>query len=208
MELEVYKIDGTKTDKKVVLSNDVFAVEPNDHAIYLDVKQYMANKRQGTAKTKTKGEIKASTRKIKRQKGTGTARAGSLKSPLFRGGGNIFGPEPRDYSFKLNKKVKRIAKLSALTYKAKEEKIIVVENLQFEEPKTKLYSDFLKNLNIFDKKSLLVLGELNKNVYLSSRNLSKAKIVKHSNLNTYEILNAQTLVVTEDALAFLNSKEL
>jgi len=205
MEIEVYKIDGTKTDKKVVLNDAVFGIEPNDHAIYLDVKHHMANQRQGTAKTKEKGEIKASTRKIKRQKGTGTARAGSLKSPLFRGGGNIFGPRPRDYDFKLNKKIKKMAKLSALTHKAKDNKIIVVENVNFEEPKTKLYADFLKNLNIFDKKSLLVLGELNKNVYLSSRNLSKSKIVTPSNLNTYEIMKAQNLVLTEASLEFINT---
>ncbi|MDD3876323.1 MAG: 50S ribosomal protein L4 [Bacteroidales bacterium] len=205
MELEVLKTDGSKTGKKVTLNESVFSIEPNEHAIYLDVKQYLANQRQGTSKTKCKGEIMASTRKIKRQKGTGSARAGSLKSPLFRGGGNVFGPEPRDYRFKLNKKLKRLAKLSVLTQKAKEGNILVVENFNFENPKTKLYIDLMKSLNIFEKKSLLVLGELNKNVYLSSRNLSKVKVVNHSLLSTYDILNAQNLILTESSLEFLNS---
>jgi len=208
MEIEVLKIDGTKTGKKLILNESVFAIEPNEHAIYLDVKQYLANQRQGTAKTKNKGEITASTRKIKKQKGTGTARAGSLKSPLFRGGGNIFGPEPRDYNFKLNKKVKKLARLSALSYKAKEGKILIVEDFNFEAPKTKLYIEMLKNLNISEKKSLLVLGELNKNVYLSSRNLSKVKVVNTSLLNTYDITRAQNLIFTESSLETINNNTL
>lgn len=206
MEIDVLKINGEKTNRKVVLSDDVFNVKPNDHAIYLSVKSYMANQRQGTAKTKTRSEITASTRKIKRQKGTGTARAGSIKSPIFKGGGRTFGPAPRDYSFKLNKKIKQIAKYSALTYKAKENAIIVVENFNFEEPKTKLFTNLLENLNISDKKSVLLLGESNKNVYLSSRNLSKAKVVKCSDINTYEILKAQNVVITEEALEIINAK--
>ncbi len=206
MEIEVLNIKGEKTDKKVVLNDNIFNIEPNDHAIYLDVKHYMANQRQGTSKTKERGEVVGSTKKIKRQKGTGTARAGDIKSPIFKGGGRTFGPKPRDYAFKLNKKIKALARYSALTYKAKENAIIVVENIDFEEPKTKLFSEFLKNLKISDKKSLFVLGELNKNVYLSSRNLSKTKTVKSSNLNTYEILNAQNLVITEEALEKINSK--
>jgi len=208
MELEVLKSDGSKTGKTVVLNDEVFGVEPNDHVLYLDVKQYMANQRQGTSCTKEKWAVSKSTRKIKRQKGTGGARAGSLKSPLFKGGGNTFGPQPRDYIMKINKKVKKLAKLSALTYKAKENNIIIIENLQIEEPKTKFYKGFLNNLNIFDKKSLIVLGELNKNVYLSSRNLNKTKVVMSSNLNTYDILNCQTLVLEESTLEFFNNNML
>lgn len=206
MEIEIIKIDGSKTGRTVVLSDDVFGIEPNDHVLYLDVKHYMANQRQGTSCSKEKWAVSHSTRKIKKQKGTGGARAGSLKSPLLKGGGTVFGPQPRDYVTKLNKKVKTLARYSALTYKAKESKIIVVENINFDSPKTKLYKELLTNLNIFDKKSLIVLGELNKNVYLSSRNLSKTKVVMSSNLNTYDILNCQTLVLEENALDFFNSK--
>lgn len=205
MEIEVYKADGTKTGRTVNLNDNVFGIEPNDHVLYLDVKHYMANQRQGTSSTKEKWAVAHSTKKIKKQKGTGTARAGSTKSPVFKGGGSVFGPQPRDYVMKLNKKVKLLARLSALSYKAKESKIIVVENLAIDTPKTKLYKDFLNNLNIFDKKSLIVLGELNKNVYLSSRNLSKTKVVTSSNLNTYDVLNCQTLVLEEKALDYFNS---
>lgn len=205
MELEVLKIDGSKTGRTVVLNDNVFGIEPNDHVLYLDVKQYMANQRQGTSCTKEKWAVSKSTRKIKKQKGTGGARAGSLKSPLFKGGGNVFGPQPRDYIMKLNKKVKRLAKVSALTYKAKDNQIIIVENIKIDEPKTKLYKELLNNLNIFDKKSLIVLGESNKNVYLSSRNLSKTKVVMSSNINTYDILNCQTLVLEENTLDFFNN---
>ncbi|OQA00656.1 MAG: 50S ribosomal protein L4 [Bacteroidetes bacterium ADurb.Bin408] len=205
MEIEVYKADGSKTGRTVKLNENVFGIEPNDHVLYLDVKHYMANQRQGTSSTKEKWAVAHSTKKIKKQKGTGGARAGSIKSPVFKGGGSVFGPQPREYNTKLNKKVKLLARLSALSYKAKESNIIVVENLSIETPKTKLYKDFLNNFNIFDKKSLIVLGELNKNVYLSSRNLSKSKVVTSSNLNTYDVLNCQTLVLEEKALDYFNS---
>jgi len=205
MEIEVYKLDGTKTGRTVVLSDNVFGIEPNDHVLYLDVKHYMANQRQGTSCSKEKWAVGHSTRKIKKQKGTGTARAGSLKSPLLKGGGTVFGPQPRDYITKLNKKVKRLARISALTYKAIENRIIVVENINFDTPKTKLYKEFLNNLNIFDKKSLIVLSESNNNVYLSSRNLSKTKVVMSSNINTYDILNCQTLVLEENTLDYFNN---
>ena len=205
MEIEIIKIDGKKTGRTVVLNDEIFGIEPNDHVLYLDVKQYRANQRQGTSCSKEKWAVHHSTRKIKKQKGTGGARAGSLKSPLLKGGGTVFGPQPRDYIMKLNKKVKRLARLSALTYKARENKIIVVENINFDTPKTKLYKELLNNLNIFDKKSLIVLGELNKNVYLSSRNLSKTKVVMSSNLNTYDILDCQTLVLEENTLDFFNN---
>jgi len=205
MEIEVYKFDGTKTGRTVNLSDNVFGIEPNDHVLYLDVKHYMANQRQGTSCSKEKWAVNHSTRKIKKQKGTGTARAGSLKSPLLRGGGTVFGPQPRDYVTKLNKKVKQLARISALTYKAKDNQIIVIENLNFDTPKTKLYKEFLNNLNIFNKKSLIVLGESNNNVYLSSRNLSKTKVVMSSNINTYDILNCQTLVIEENTLDFFNN---
>ncbi len=208
MEIEVYKLDGTKTERTVVLNEDIFGIEPNDHVLYLDVKHYMANQRQGTSSSKEKWAVSHSTKKIKRQKGTGSARAGSLKSPLFKGGGTVFGPQPREYNSKLNKKVKRLARFSALSYKAKENNIIVIENLNFDEPKTKLYKDFLNNFKISDKKSLIVLGESNNNVYLSSRNLSKSKVVMSSNLNTYDILNAQTLVLEEKTLDFFNNNVL
>jgi len=205
MELEILKIDGKKTGRTIVLNDEIFGIEPNDHVLYLDVKQYRANQRQGTSCSKEKWAVSHSTKKIKKQKGTGGARAGSLKSPLLKGGGTVFGPQPRDYVMKLNKKVKRLARLSALSYKAKENKIIVVENINFDTPKTKLYKELLNNLNIFDKKSLIVLGELNKNVYLSSRNLSKTKVVMSSNINTYDILNCQTLVLEENTLDFFNN---
>ena len=200
MELTVYNINGSKADRKVALSDKVFGIEPNDHVIYLDVKQYLANQRQGTHSSLEKSTISGSTRKLKKQKGTGGARAGSIKSPLFKGGARVFGPHPRDYSFKLNKKVKRLARISALTYKAKEENIIVLENFSFDEAKTKNYLQILKNFDLVEKKTILVVSELNKNVYLSTRNLKYVKIVRTSNLNTYDILNAKKLLIVEDSV--------
>ncbi len=198
MELVVHKSTGEKTTKKVNLNKDIFGIEPNDHAIYLDTKLYLANQRQGTSSSKERGDIAGSTRKIKRQKGTGTARAGSIKSPLFRGGGRVFGPQPRDYRFKLNKKVKRLARKSALTYKAQANNITVVENFDLE-PKTKLYIDFLNNFEMANNKTLLVINEPKENLYLAARNLKKAKIVHASGLNTYDILNANNIIISEDS---------
>ncbi|MFN7295072.1 MAG: 50S ribosomal protein L4, partial [Bacteroidota bacterium] len=192
--------EGKETTNKVVLNKEIFGVEPNDHAIYLDVKQYLANQRQGTHKAKEKAEVAYSTRKLKRQKGTGGARAGSRKSGTMVGGGRFFGPRPRNYSFKLNKKLKVLARASALTYKAQENKITVVENFSFEAPKTKKYLDLMKNLNVLDKKTLLVLSESNKNVYLSARNLGNTKVVSASNINTYDVLNAQNLILSVGSL--------
>ncbi len=203
MELEVYNINGQSTSRKVSLQEEVYGIEPNDHAIYLDVKQYLANQRQGTHSSKERSDIMGSTRKIKRQKGTGTARAGSIKSPLFRGGGRVFGPQPRDYSFKLNKKVKRLARKSALTYKAKENQITVLEDFNFESPKTKEFIKVLENFEANDKKVLFVFSESNKNVYLSSRNLKKAKIVNASQLNTYDLLDAKKVFIVESSLPII-----
>ena len=200
MQVEVTNISGKKTGKKVELVDTIFAAEPNDHCIYLDVKQFLANQRQGTHKSKERAEIARTTKKLKRQKGTGGARAGSMKSPLFIGGGRAFGPRPRDYSFKLNKKVKRLARVSALSYKAKENAIMVLEDFTFDAPKTAKYAELLKNLALTDKKTLLVLGESNKNVYLSSRNLERTKVVVASDLNTYDILNASNVVLAESSL--------
>jgi large subunit ribosomal protein L4 len=200
MQLEVTNISGKKTGKKVELVDTIFAAEPNDHCIYLDVKQFLANQRQGTHKSKERAEISRTTKKLKRQKGTGGARAGSMKSPLFIGGGRAFGPRTRDYSFKLNKKVKRLARVSALSYKAKENAITVLEDFTFDAPKTAKYAELLKNLALTDKKTLLVLGESNKNVYLSSRNLERTKVVVASDLNTYDILNASNVVLAESSL--------
>jgi large subunit ribosomal protein L4 len=200
MEIEVFNIAGKETGRKAELKDTVFAIEPNDHAIYLDVKQYLANQRQGTHKAKERNEVSGSTRKIKRQKGTGTARAGSIKNPLFVGGGRIFGPQPRDYRFKLNKKVKLLARKSALTYKAKDNGILVVEDFSLEAPKTREYASIISNLKIGDKKSLLVLSEPNKNIYLSSRNLPNTKVVLYSELTTYDILNSTSLVFVESSL--------
>jgi len=203
MKLSVLNIAGEDTGKKVDLKKDVFEIEPNDHAIYLDVKQYLANNRQGTSKTKERADITGSTRKIKRQKGTGTARAGSIKSPIFRGGGRTFGPRPRDYGFKLNRKVKQLARKSALTYKAKDKGIMVVEDFSLEVPKTKEFYDIHKSLNVNDKKSLLVLSEPNKNIYLSSRNLEDSKVITVSELNTYDIMNASVVIFVESSLDVL-----
>ena len=203
MQVEVLNISGKKTAKKVDLSDVIYGVQPSDHSIYLDVKHFLAAQRQGTHKSKERAEISRTTKKLKRQKGTGGARAGSMKSPLFIGGGRAFGPRPRDYSFKLNKKVKVLARASALTYKAKENAITVLEDFNFEAPKTKNYVDLMKNLNLSDKKTLLVLGESNINVYLSSRNLQGAKVVMASDLNTYDIVNAETLILSESSVKVL-----
>jgi len=203
MELAVYNKEGKDTGRTVSLDDAIFGVEPNDHAIYLDVKQYLANQRQGTNKAKERWEIARSTRKIKRQKGTGGARAGSLKSPVFVGGGRIFGPLPRDYSFKLNKKVKQLARLSALSYKAKNQGIVVLEDFKMDVPKTKEFVEVQKNLQIADKKSLFVFAEPNDNLYLSSRNLQKTKIVTLSSLNTYSIMDASVLVFSESSINVL-----
>lgn len=200
MEIAVVDIKGKETGRKVNLSDAVFGIEPNNHAVYLDVKQYLANQRQGTHKAKERADIKGSTRKIKKQKGTGTARAGSIKSPIFRGGGRVFGPRPRSYSFKLNKNLKRLARKSALSLKAIDKAIIVVEDFQFDTPKTKNFIDVLKGLGIENKKSLIVLGDSNKNVYLSSRNLKGSEVVSSSELSTYKILNANNLVFVEGSL--------
>ena len=205
MELNVHNIKGKKTGKKVKLDSSVFGVEQNNHAIYLDVKSYLANKRQGTHKSKQRADIKGSTRKIKKQKGTGTARAGSIKNPLFRGGGRIFGPVPRDYAQKVNKKVKRLARKSALSIKAKEKSIFVIEDFQMEKPSTKDFTKILTALGLSGKKNLFVLEELNKNVYLSSRNLRNSSVVINSELNTYGISNASNLIISEGAIPQIES---
>lgn len=207
MKLPVFNITGKETGKKTELKESVFGIEPNDHAIYLDVKQYMANTRQGTHKTKERAEIAGSTRKIKRQKGTGTARAGSIKNPLFRGGGRIFGPRPKDYNFKLNKKVKQLARKSALTYKANNNGILLLEDFNLDNPKTREFINIRKNLGINDKKSLMVLSGHNRNIYLSSRNLQDTKIVAVNDLNTYDIMSAAVVVFMESSLEALQSKE-
>lgn len=200
MELSVYNIQGTETGRKVELNDEIFGIEPNDHAIYLDVKQYLANQRQGTHKTKERGEVAGSTKKIKRQKGTGTARAGMITSPTIVGGGRAFGPRPRNYSFKLNKKVKQLARRSALTYKAQDHNIVVLEDFTFEAPKTQKMVSISENLKISDKKLLFVLPEENKSIYLSSRNLQDVSVVTASELTTYQILNAKTLVILEGSV--------
>ena len=200
MEVKVLNINGKETGRKVQLSDSVFAIEPNKHAVYLDVKQYLANQRQGTHKAKERAEVAGSTRKIKKQKGTGTARAGSAKNPLFKGGGTVFGPRPRSYSFKLNKTVKRLARKSAFSIKAQESNIIVVEDFTFEAPNTKNLINVLKALGLENKKSLFVLGDSNKNVYLSSRNLKASNVLTSSELSTYAILNANNLVLLEGSL--------
>jgi len=205
MELAILNIDGKDTGRKVNLNDSIFGIEPNDHAIYLDTKQFLANQRQGTHKSKQRGEVAGSTRKIKRQKGTGTARAGSVKNPLFRGGGRVFGPEPRSYRFKLNKKVKQLARKSALSYKASSNNIIVVEDFSFEAPKTKEMVKVGENLNIAKKKSLIVLPEQNKNIYLSSRNVQGVEVITAREINTYKIMKASTLVLVESAVDVLQS---
>ena len=203
MELEVMKISGEGTGKKVKLSPEIFGIEPNDHAIYLDVKQIMNNKRQGTHKTKERSEIRGSRKKIKRQKGTGTARFGDIKNPLFRGGGRVFGPRPRSYGGKLNRKVKELARRSALAYKVQNKQMMVVEDFNLEAPKTSEFANIRKNLKLDDKKSVFVISERNKNVYLSSRNLQNSKVITLSELNTYEIMNASALCFVESSLDVL-----
>ncbi len=200
MKVAVVDIKGKNTGKKVELSDAIFGIEPNEHAIYLDVKQHLANKRQGTHKAKERADIKGSTRKIKKQKGTGTARAGSIKSPIFRGGGRAFGPRPRSYSFKLNKNTKRLARNSALSIAAKNERIVVMESFDFKEPKTKEFRLILKSLELEGKKSMFVMNGSNKNVYLSARNLPKVNIVTDTTLNTYSVMNAQKIVFIDVAL--------
>ncbi|WP_177761168.1 50S ribosomal protein L4 [Flavobacterium sp. I3-2] len=200
MEVKVLDINGKETGRSVQLADSVFAIEPNKHAVYLDVKQYLANQRQGTHKAKERSEVAGSTRKIKKQKGTGTARAGSAKNPLFKGGGTVFGPRPRSYSFKLNKSLKRLARKSAFSLKVKDSSLIVVEDFTFEVPNTKNFINVLKALGLENKKSLLVLGESNKNVYLSSRNLQRASVVTSSELSTYGIMNNNALVLTEGSI--------
>jgi large subunit ribosomal protein L4 len=203
MEAKVLDFNGKDTGRKVQLSDSVFGIEPNNHAVYLDVKQYLANQRQGTHKAKERAEVAGSTRKIKKQKGTGTARAGSAKNPLFKGGGTVFGPRPRSYSFKLNKSLKRLARKSAFSIKAKEANIIVLEDFNFETPNTKNFINVLKALELDNKKSLFVLGDSNKNVYLSSRNLKSAKVITTSELSTYDILNTNSLVLLEGSLELI-----
>ena len=199
MEIKVLNKEGKVTTKKVKLSQSVFAIEPNDHAIYLDVKQYLANQRQGTHQARERGEIIGSTRKIKKQKGTGTARAGSIKNPLFRGGGRVFGPRPKDYGFKLNKKLKVLARKSALSYKAKDNNIMILEELSFKSPKTKDFVSVLKNLNIDGEKSLFVTSQKDDNTLLSSRNLSNTKVITAEMLNTYDILHSDKLIISDKA---------
>ena len=205
MKVSVLNIKGKKTGREIELSKKVFEIESSEHAVYLDVKQYLANQRQGNAKTKERAEIKGSTRKIKKQKGTGTARAGSIKNPLFRGGGTIFGPRPRDYGLKVNKNVKKLARKSALTDKCKTKSISVVENIDFKTPKTKSFNDLLKAFGLEDKKTLFVMDGVNKNVYLSARNLKKSEVVTDSEISTYKILNAQHLVIEENAVEKIQS---
>jgi large subunit ribosomal protein L4 len=204
MELNVYNIEGKETGKKVTLNEAIFGIEPNDHAIYLDVKQYMANKRQGTHKAKERSELSGSTRKLIRQKGGGGARRGDINSPVLVGGARVFGPVPRDYSFKLNKKLKQLARKSALAYKAKADAIVVVDALQYEAPKTKNLIALTENLKVADKKPLIILSEPNKNVYLSARNLKGVNVTTVSDLNTYSIMNAKSLVILEASFAGLD----
>jgi large subunit ribosomal protein L4 len=205
MKVAVLDITGKETGRNVELSDSVFGIEPNNHAVYLDVKQYLAHQRQRTQKSKERAEISGSTRKIKKQKGTGTARAGSIKSPVFRGGGRIFGPRPKDYTQKLNKNLKRLARKSALSIKSKEQAIFVVEDFNFAAPKTKEFKEVLKSLGLENKKSLFVLGDSNNNVYLSSRNLKRSEVVINSELSTYKILNAGSIVLMEGALEGIES---
>jgi large subunit ribosomal protein L4 len=205
MELKVHNIKGKETDKKVKLDKLVFGIEPNDHAIYLDVKQYLANNRKGLHKSKERGEIAGSTRKIKKQKGTGTARAGSIKNPLFRGGGRVFGPRPRSYDQKVNKKVKKLARKSALAYKAKNKEILILEDFNFSNPKTSDYLNIIKAFGLETKKTLVVTSDINTNIYLSSRNLKNSKVVINSELNTYEITDANNILILESAVEGIES---
>ena len=204
MEVSVLNINGQETGRKVSLNESIFGIEPNDHVLYLDVKQYLANQRQGTAKAKERSEVSGSTRKLGRQKGGGGARRGDINSPVLVGGGRVFGPKPRDYRFKLNKKVKALARKSALSYKAQENAVIVVEDFNFEAPKTKEFVNITKNLKVEGKKTLLVLPEVNKNVYLSARNLQRSEVMTANTINAYNVLNADVLVVTEKSLETIN----
>jgi len=206
MKLSVFNIKGEETGREIDLDQSVFGIEPNEHAVYLDVKQFLANKRQGTHKVKTRNEVSGSTKKLKKQKGTGTARAGSIKSPVFRGGGTMFGPEPRDYSFKLNKKVKQLARKSVLTEKAKAEQISVVEDFNLETPKTKDFLNILTSLKIDNTKSLVILGENNKNIFLSSRNLKNTKISTAADVTTYDLINADRVVFLESSVALIQNR--
>lgn len=205
MEVSVLNINGQETGKKVTLNDAIFGIEPNDHVLYLDVKQYLANQRQGTAKSKERSEHAGSTRKLGRQKGGGGARRGDINSPILVGGGRVFGPKPRDYSFKLNKKVKVLARKSALSYKAKDNDIIVVEDFNFEAPKTKEFVNFAKNIKVVDKKALVVLPNINKNVYLSARNIQSAEVMTANAINAYKILNAEVLVIAESSLPIIEN---
>lgn len=205
MDLSVVKYSGENTGRKVALSDSVFGVEPNDHAIYLDVKSILANQRQGTHKSKQRNEITGSSKKIKKQKGTGGARAGNIKNPQFKGGGRIFGPAPRDYSFKLNKKVKDLARKSALSYKAKDNSISVIEDFNFEKPQTKQYLAFLKAVSVKDKKTLLVIPEANSNIALSGRNVSNTKVITAAQINTYDVLNADCLLLVESSIGKIDN---
>ncbi|MEQ9467695.1 MAG: 50S ribosomal protein L4 [Ekhidna sp.] len=206
MKVAVLNIKGEETGREISLDKSIFGIEPNEHAVYLDVKNYLANQRQGNAKTKEKGEVTGSTRKIKKQKGTGTARAGSIKSPVFRGGGTIFGPQPRDYGFKLNKKVKKLARKSVLSSRAKEKAIQILEDFNFETPKTKDFISLLNSLSVSDKKSLLLVSSNNKNVFLSSRNLKKAHVTTVDEVNTYDLINAERLIICEGTLEQLKER--
>ena len=205
MKVPVINIKGKTTGREIELSKKIFGIDPNDHAVYLDVKQYLANQRQGNAKTKERAEIKGSTRKIKKQKGTGTARAGSIKNPLFRGGGTVFGPRTRDYGIKLNKNVKKLARKSALSMKLKSKSISVIESLDLKNPKTKSFVDMLSAIGLDSKKTLLVIDGLNKNVYLSARNFNKSEVVSDSEISTYKIINAQHLIIEEKAVEKIES---
>ena len=205
MDLAVVKHSGEKTGRKVNLSTEVFGIEPNDHAIWLDVKSYLANQRQGTHKSKQRNEIAGSSKKIKKQKGTGGARAGNIKNPQFKGGGRIFGPQPRDYSFKLNKKVKDLARKSALTYKAKDKSIAILEDFNFDAPKTKTYISLLKSLSFLDKKTLLVLSEANQNIVKSGRNIQNTKIITVNQINTYDVMNADQLILVESSISKIDT---
>ena len=205
MDVAVVKFSGEKSGRNVSLSQDVFGIEPNDQAIYLDIKSYLANQRQGTAKSKQRNEISGSSKKLKNQKGTGGARAGNIKNPQFKGGGRVFGPQPRDYSFKLNKKVKDLARRSALTYKAQDNSISIIEDFNLDAPKTKQYLNLLKSLSFTDKKTLLVLPELNKNVVLSGRNVKNTKVITASQINTYDVLHADQLILVESSISKLDN---
>lgn len=206
MKLSVFNTKGEDTGREISLDEKIFGIEPNEHVVYLEVKQHLANQRQGTHKVKTRNEVSGSTKKIKKQKGTGTARAGSIKSPVFRGGGTVFGPEPRDYGFKLNKKVKALAKRSVLSAKAKDNQIKVMEDFNMEAPKTKELLSILSNLAVNGKKSLLILGELNRNIVLSVRNLKNAKVAVAEGLNTYDLVNAEHLILTESSIEKIKNR--